>query len=175
MSRVQRAEKRKFINEVCFIPSAPSAMSTMPVLDHGSDSAPCFSGYSSDSFVATDGTYDSHENTILTREMSTMTDLSFSPNVDVSFSLTNLRNPETGTVDTTTENDISFTVSEGGKSSDMSEEERGNEYIPTSTNSSTESENGDDMNCQKTGMDNDMKYIVFFFMYSSSSQTLPHM
>ena len=82
--------------------------------------------------------------------MSTMTDLSFSPNVDVSFSLTNLRNPEPGTVDTTTENDISFTVSEGGKSSDMSEEERGNEYIPTSTNSSTESESGDDMNCQKS-------------------------
>ena len=94
-------------------------MNTIPVLDHGSDSAPCFSGYSSDSFVATDGTYDSHENTILTREMSTMTDLSFSPNVDVSFSLTNLRNPEPGTVDTTTENDISFTVSEGGKSSDV--------------------------------------------------------
>ena len=75
MSRVQRAEKRKFINEDCFIPSAPSATNTSPVLDHGSDSAPCFSGYSSDSFVATDGTYDSHENTILTREMSTMTDL----------------------------------------------------------------------------------------------------
>ena len=122
-------------------------MNTIPVLDHGSDSTPCFSGYSSDSFFATDGTYDSHENTILTREMSTMTDLSFSPNVDVSFSLTNLRNPEPGTVDTTTENDISFTASEGGKSSDMSEEERDNEYIPTSTNSSTESESGDDMNC----------------------------
>ena len=44
----------------------------------------------------------------------------------------------------------------------MSEEERDNEYIPTSTNSSTESESGDDMNCQKIGMDNDMKYIVFF-------------
>ena len=84
------------------------------------------------------------------------------PNVDVSFSLTNLRNPEPGTIDTTTENDISFTVSEGGKSSDMSEEERDNEYIPTSTNSSTESKSGDDMNCQKIGMDNDMKYIVFF-------------
>ena len=64
-------------------------------------------------------TYDSHENTILTREMSTMADLSFSPNVDVSFSLTNLRNPEPRAVDATTENDISFTVSEGGKSSDV--------------------------------------------------------
>ena len=91
-----------------------------------------------------------------------MTDLSFSPNVDVPFSLTNLRNPEPGTVDTTTENDISFTFSEGGKSSDMSEEERGKAYIPTSTNSSTESESGDDMNCQKIGTDNDMKYIVLF-------------
>ena len=78
ISRIQRAEERKFINEVCFFPCVPSATNTIPVLDHGSDGAPCFSGYSSDSFVVADGTYD--ENTILTREMSTMTDLSFSPN-----------------------------------------------------------------------------------------------
>ena len=93
--------------------------------------------------------------------MSVMTDLSFSVNADVSFSITDFISPINTAFDTTTENEL-ISTDEGENTTDMSEEEKDYEYIHISTesDSSTGSENIDDS--KANDMDNDMKFIVFF-------------
>ena len=129
--------------------------------DSCDSSVTSFSGYANSSFIATEAGYDSNDSKILTREMSVMTDLSFSVNADVSFSITDFISPINTAFDTTTENEL-ISTDEGENTTDMSEEEKDYEYIHISTesDSSTGSENIDDS--KANDMDNDMKFIVFF-------------
>ena len=162
-SRKQRAEKRKYITEVCSSPSVPtSATNTTDILDDSCDSSvPSFSCCANSSFIATEAGYDSNGSKILTREMSVMTDLSFSVNADVSFVITDFISPINTTFGTTTENGL-ISTDEGENTTNMSQEEKDYEYIHISTesDSSTGSENIDDSKANDT--DNDMKFIVFF-------------